>query len=243
MIKPANRRELVELLTGFALLALGIGLNLFSFSIAAAIVANPAGFVESWIPSQETPLGPHASFMFTVEGLVVTFQDGSQAGDSPISGYSWDFGDGERSNAQNPQHTYGINFRGVVRLTAVDTAGRESNAIANVDAAPGIQLQGNSMTDPADIANGIGGNPTAGLVGAFVGLASVVAVFAMLLIMWLVGASITKAGWNLVKPKTETIRVRIKPKHLEAEPLYAEPPGIGLNQPLSPRPVPPPPPA
>ena len=54
-------------------------------------------------------------------------------------------------------------------------------------------------------------------MNVLVGVAAVITTFFMLLIMWLIGASITKAGWNLIRPRPETIRIRIKPKHLEAE--------------------------
>jgi len=239
MKKPENGRELLELGAGFGLLVFGIALNLFTFSIAAAIVADPGGYVESLIPATVESAGPRSSFQFTVLDLSVSFEDASTAGDSPIASYSWDFGDASTSNQRNPDHTYGQNFRGVVRFTVRDNNGRESSAIANVDAAPGVQLQGNSMTDPADIAAGLeGGAVFAPLMNAFAALAGAVAGFLMLFIMWLVGASITKAGWNLLKPRPETIRVRIKPKHLEAEPVY-----LPMDVPLGAAQAPPPPPA
>ena len=60
----------------------------------------------------------------------------------------------------------------------------------------------------------------------------------MLVIMWLVGASIMKAGWNLIRPRPETIRIRLKPKHLEAEPVYASPSASPDAGPMSPPPPP-----
>ena len=47
----------------------GIALNLFTFSIAAAIVADPGGYVESLIPGNAESAGPRSSFRFTVSDL------------------------------------------------------------------------------------------------------------------------------------------------------------------------------
>ena len=111
--------------------------------------------MESLIPATLESAGPRSSFRFTVLDLRVSFEDSSTAGDSPIASYAWDFADASTSSQRNPDHVCGRNFRGGVRFTVQDTNGRESSAIANVDAAPGVQLQGNSMTDPADIAGSI----------------------------------------------------------------------------------------
>ncbi len=51
--------------------------------------------------------------------------------------------------------------------------------------------------------------------------------FAFLGIEYLVGASILKAGWNLLTPKAETISVRVKPKSLQVEPATPPPPPSG----------------
>jgi len=42
--------------------------------------------------------------------------------------------------------------------------------------------------------------------------------FSFLGIEYLVGASILRAGWNLITPKAETIAVRVKPRSLQVEP-------------------------
>ena len=43
--------------------------------------------------------------------------------------------------------------------------------------------------------------------------------FTFLGIEYLVGASVLKAGWNLITPKAETISVRVKPRSLQVEPV------------------------
>jgi hypothetical protein len=64
------------------------------------------------------------------------------------------------------------------------------------------------------LGGGAGGNSS--INGTFNGRFLVT--FAFLGIEYLVGASILRAGWNLVTPKAETISVRVKPRSVQAEP-------------------------
>ncbi|OGS51076.1 MAG: hypothetical protein A3K65_02570 [Euryarchaeota archaeon RBG_16_68_12] len=249
---PERRREKTELISGFIVLGLGITLLLASFVIAAGFVANPGAFLRSQI--QDTTgnqtKAPRASFTFTVNGFSVDFQSNSQQGDAPINSYDWDFGDGSRANGPNAQHTYSGNFSGFVRLTVRDGNGKENAAVGSVQAGPGANLRGNSMADPGDILASFDLSQVFGpIVGVLSGIVIALLVFAGLFTMWLAGASITKAGWNLIKPKPEMIRVRVKPKNLEVEPVYpqaAAPAYAAPAQAYSPPPenmgVPPPPP-
>jgi hypothetical protein len=80
------------------------------------------------------------------------------------------------------------------------------------------------------------GDPTAGVNLSFdlSGILQPVAVtfltFGMYVVMSIIGGAITRAGWNMVKPKPETIRVRLKPRDLtrameqDAGPMVALPP-------------------
>jgi len=81
-------------------------------------------------------------------------------------------------------------------------------------------------------AGGGGGNSSINLTfnGRFV------EAFTFLGIEYLVGASILRAGWNLITPKAETIQVRVKPKSLQIEPVgFSLPPASfpGPSSPLS----------
>jgi PKD repeat protein len=49
---------------------------------------------------------PIASFTYSCTDLTCDFTDTSSDPDGTISGWSWDFGDGNTSTAQNPSHTY-----------------------------------------------------------------------------------------------------------------------------------------
>ncbi|MEO0474127.1 MAG: PKD domain-containing protein, partial [Bacteroidota bacterium] len=70
---------------------------------------------------------PAADFTSDVQGgcapLTVGFSDISTLGDAPINNWSWDFGDGNISSAQNPTHTYGVAGSYDVTLVVSDTNG------------------------------------------------------------------------------------------------------------------------
>lgn len=87
------------------------------------------------------------------------------------------------------------------------------------------QAYGYTQTPPAGVypvvtggggtGNGSGGSLNLSFNGRFL------EAFAFLGIEYLVGASILRAGWNLITPKAETISVRVKPRSLQVEPAAA----------------------
>src|SRR5205814_4501781 len=50
---------------------------------------------------------PTANFTFSCSALNCSFTSTSSDPDGTIASYSWNFGDGATSTAQNPSHTYG----------------------------------------------------------------------------------------------------------------------------------------
>lgn len=68
---------------------------------------------------------PVADFSNSVacEGSPVTFTDLSTVTSGSITGWSWDFGDGNSSNLQNPSHTYASGSSHTVTLTVTTAAG------------------------------------------------------------------------------------------------------------------------
>lgn len=215
------RRDHIELLLGVGVLALGLGLLLFTFSHALAIASAPGDFFRDQFPQDETPQGPSASFGWTTNGYDATVQESSRAGSAAITSWEWNFGDGTRLSAQDPgTHTYANASVYQVSLIVHDANGKESRALAQVEVVPPQVRSGESL-----------GDPTAGFEAGFdlSGIMQPVAVtfltFGMYAVLSMVGGAITRAGWNMVKPKPETIRVRIKPKHLAQ--VVEQDPGSG----------------
>jgi PKD repeat protein len=68
-------------------------------------------------------LPPTADFTFTTNDLTANFTDASSDSDGTITGWSWNFGDGNTSTAQNPSHTYASAGTYSVTLTVTDDGG------------------------------------------------------------------------------------------------------------------------
>jgi PKD repeat protein len=66
---------------------------------------------------------PTASFTATTSGLTASFADTSTG--SPTS-WTWDFGDGATTSAQNPSHTYAQTGTYTVRLSATNAGGTDT---------------------------------------------------------------------------------------------------------------------
>jgi PKD repeat protein len=78
-----------------------------------------------------------SSFTFNAQGSTVNFTSNSQNANQ----YSWDFGDGQMSNEENPIHIYeSINSSYVVQLIASGLCSSDTSAIV-------VQLQPNSIVE------------------------------------------------------------------------------------------------
>jgi len=77
---------------------------------------------------------PTASFTSSCTNLVCDFTDTSSDPDGTVVGWAWDFGDGEVSSQQNPQHTYEVGGLHTVTLmvTDNDAAASASPATENI---------------------------------------------------------------------------------------------------------------
>ncbi len=66
--------------------------------------------------------------------LAVTFTDTSTPGTSPVTAWSWSFGDGQTSDGQNPQHTYAVpgDYTVNMQLTTVSGYGSLSAAPVSI---------------------------------------------------------------------------------------------------------------
>ncbi len=68
---------------------------------------------------------PAPGFTYNAVGSVTNFTNTTTAGGG-IIGYLWDFGDGNTSTVQDPQHTYAADGTYTVCLTVTDTCGTDS---------------------------------------------------------------------------------------------------------------------
>jgi PKD repeat protein len=66
---------------------------------------------------------PTAAFTSSCTNLACSFTDASTDSDGTVTGWSWTFGDGGTSTAQNPSHTYAAAGTYPVTLTATDNGG------------------------------------------------------------------------------------------------------------------------
>jgi PKD repeat protein len=203
----ALKRDHLEILLGIGVLVLGLGLLGFTFTRAMAIAADPGDFFRSQFPQDQNPRGPSASFTWDTTNLTATVRDTSRQGATTIATWEWNFGDGTRVSGASPSpHAYTNASVYQVSLIVKDGNGLESRAVAQVQTVPTQTRSGDSV-----------GDLTAGLEGALdlSGILQPVAVtfltFGMYMVMAVAGGAVTKAGWNMIKPKPETVRVRIKP--------------------------------
>jgi PKD domain len=204
------KRDHMDLLLGIGVLALGLGLLVFTFSHALALAGSPGDFLRSQMPQNQTPKGPSASFRWDSNGFNVTVADTSQQGDVAITSWQWDFGDGSRPSGQSPGvHTYANPGLYQASLIVRDGNGKESRAFAQVDVVPMQTRSGESAADPT-----AGLSLNFDLSGILQPVAIVLLTGAMYIVLAIVGGTVTKAGWNLIKPKPETVRVRMKPRQL-----------------------------
>jgi len=204
------KRDHVELLLGLGVLALGLGLLVFTFSHALAIATAPGDFFRSQFPQNQSHTGPTASFRWDSTDFNATVQDTSRQGDAAISTLQWDFGDGTRLSASAPgPHRYTNASVYQVSLIVTDGNGKESRAVAQVQIVPTQTRSGESVGDPT-----AGLNLGFDLSGILQPVAITFLTFGMYVVLTMVGGAISRAGWNMVKPKPETIRVRLKPRDL-----------------------------
>jgi hypothetical protein len=198
------------MLLGLAVLALGIALLIFTFSHALAIATAPGDFFRSQVPQNQAPKGPAASFRWDTNDFNATLQDTSRQGDAAITSREWDFGDGTRVSGPSPgPHRYTNASVYQASLIVRDANGKESRAMAQVQVVPRQIRSGESLGDPT-----AGVNLSFDLSGILQPVAITFLTFGMFVVMSMVGGAITRAGWNMVKPKPETIRVRLKPRDL-----------------------------
>ncbi len=90
-------------------------------------VSIDTGTLNSWslniralTEAQPDPIAPVADFTFVADDRLVSFTNTSSDADSTALSYLWNFGDGQTSTEQNPQHEYAADGSYNVSLTVTD---------------------------------------------------------------------------------------------------------------------------
>lgn len=198
---------------GTALIVLGVALLAVVFVTAFAIVGDPGGYFDDWVPA-DGPAGPEASFDWTSSDLNVEFADTSSLGDAAdIERWAWDFGDGTEATEPTPSHRFGEEGEYTVTLDVVDANGASSQAEATVGLEMGAVSSGSGaigLNDMADklVATVERSSKAAGVVLLVIGL---------FLVLTLIGGRVTRQGVRVLRPVPERISVRLRPRHLELE--------------------------
>ncbi len=208
------KQETFDLLLGLCVMALGIGLLLFTFGNALALAANPGTFLRGQLPASQTSAqGPSAAFTWSSNGFNLTVQDTSRQGAAAITNWQWNFGDGGgQVTGQNPgTHVYTNPGPYTVELTVTDSNSQQSTTFAPVDIVPSQPRSGQSVGSLTSSLPNVNLNLGDILLPVAVGTLTV----GLYLAMAVVGGMVLKAGWNLVRPRPETIRIRLRPKHLQ----------------------------
>lgn len=90
---------------------------------------------------------PIADFGYTANDLEVSFTDLSTDSDGTIASWSWDFGDGNSSTAQNPVHTFGAAGDYDVMLTATDDQGTSDSTMQTITVTAGTDPTSGGFTE------------------------------------------------------------------------------------------------
>jgi hypothetical protein len=198
-----------ERILGTLLVFGGVAILLFSFVTAY-------GMLVKLNTASGSTTAPDAAFAYSINGYTVTLTDESHPGSTPITATYWSFSDGNTSAQANTTHTYTRAGAFNVTLAIEDRNGNVEESAAIVHVGTGATGTGVGTPSVSPIVNA--GSAVGALVGGTLsGVVKIAETTSLLLVMFLVGAAILKAGWNLITPKAETISVRVRPKDLQIE--------------------------
>ncbi len=105
---------------------------------------------------------PSASFSYSPTSPTVDetiqFTDESSDQDGTVESWSWDFGDGSTSNAQNPTHSYSSENTYTVQLTVTDDKGKEDSTSKDITVEKQSELTLGKALDNTELSWTTGGD-------------------------------------------------------------------------------------
>ena len=116
----------------------------------ASLTYDPSGNADPDFACEDGGnIAPTAAFSFSTTLFTTTFTDASTDSDGSIVSWSWTFGDGNTSTAQNPSHTYAAAGNYTVTLTVTDdmgSTGTTSQTVTISDGSGGGTIHIESIT-------------------------------------------------------------------------------------------------
>ena len=192
---------------GAVVLTLAVALLGFAGLTVYEIAKDPSGRLQALrTPLNVTQSGLFVSFRWSAQGYNVTFNATASSNGSPITAWAWDFGEGPGVlGGPTATHTYAVTCPRCdeqVTLGVEDAAGGRAVATGEVVLEAHGYSTGVGQSPGSQINTPQLGPLTSGIVGAL----------ELVAIMFLVGASVARAGWKLVRTEPETVETPIKPR-------------------------------
>jgi len=196
---------------GAVVLVIAVVLLGFAGLTVYEIAKDPSGHLQALrTPLNVTQSGLFVAFRWSSQGYNVTFNATASSNGSPVTAWAWEFGDGPGIlGGPTETHTYAVTCPMCdeqVTLGVQDAAGARAVATGEVALQAHGRSTGVGQSPGSQINTPQLGPLTSGIVGGL----------ELVAIMLLVGGSVARAGWNLVRREPETIDVPIASRSVRA---------------------------
>lgn len=214
--------------TGAVLITLGLGVFLAVFLAVFPVLQDPVASYDHWFPATaEEPSqtvtaasAPRAGFQWVAEGgqdgaadaaFTVSLRDRSEPGDTSVTSWVWDLGDGSTAHGRTVEHQYASPGDYLVSVAIEDEDGltdiAESSIFVPEQGREEGQAGAGSSLDLTNIEASAG--EVADSVVDGVRAAIVIGLFALAaLVLSMLGWRLTRAGALLLRPAVSTDRIR-----------------------------------
>jgi hypothetical protein len=243
-------------ITGAVLITLGLGVFLAVFLAVFPVLQDPVASYDHWFPATaEDPSqtvteasAPRAGFQWVAEGgqdgaadaaFTVSLRDRSEPGDTSVTSWVWDLGDGSTAHGRTVEHEYASPGDYLVSVAIEDEDGStdiaESSIFVPEQGREEGQAGAGSSLDLTNIEASAG--EVADSVVDGVRAAIVIGLFALAaLVLSMLGWRLTRAGALLLRPAPSTDRIRRRaekrPRRDDEEIAETEPPSHNGTTPL-----------